>query len=395
MISIEAYRVSIGNFNGTRQFDLRSIYRHLRVNSSNSSKGISRFLKPCPFLALVLLSCIILLQSGDIETNPGPVNIFKVVKASTHQGNAAVFGQTAGSQCMFMSISAIVYSHVKSLCYWGQNDLDAILRIGNDLYGSFGYIDNFLDLRELPPQIQIQNNVIEFERTNPIVSALSVESRNIINIPAGYNCGIFLAGSSGTAFIFHNASYYLFDSHSRNEEGMLGGNTGTSVLLAFRTKFDLEEYIKAYHLDQFSNEYVGTEVQYVRLLFTEQSVQNLKSHFRNLIGTFRKREASIKFSANLTPEKRAKINEKSRTGMASFRANLTPEKRIKINEKNRTGKASFRANLTPEKKAANQEKQNVRRSANRSINKTSTSRIETFKAEIRKGPYYICVICNR
>jgi len=153
---------------------------------------------------------------------------------------------------MFMSLSAIVYSHVKALCYWARNDLDAILRIGNDLYGSFGYVDNFLDLTELPPHIQIGDNAIEFERTIPIVSALTVESRDIINIPAGFNGGIFLAGSSGTAFMFHNTSYYLFDSHSRSEEGLFGGNTGKSVLLAFRTKFDLENYLKAYHLDQFS-----------------------------------------------------------------------------------------------------------------------------------------------
>ena len=103
MISIEAYRSSIGNFNGTRQFDLRSIYRDFKVGSSLPSKGLSRLLKPFPFLAAVLFSCIILLQSGDIETNPGPVTIHKVGRASTHQGNAAVFGRTAGSQCIIGS----------------------------------------------------------------------------------------------------------------------------------------------------------------------------------------------------------------------------------------------------------------------------------------------------
>ena len=129
MISIEAYRISIGNFNGTRQFDLRSIYRHLILNSSISSRSMSRILKPLPFLAIILYASIMLILSGDIESNPGPVTIFKVVKASSHQGNATIFGRTAGSQCTFMSLSAIVYSNVKSLRYWSQNDLDTILNL--------------------------------------------------------------------------------------------------------------------------------------------------------------------------------------------------------------------------------------------------------------------------
>jgi len=79
MISIDAYRISIGNFNSTRQLDLRSIFRHLVLNLSLSSKGFSRILKPAPFLAAALYFSIILIAYGDIETNPGPVNFRKVV----------------------------------------------------------------------------------------------------------------------------------------------------------------------------------------------------------------------------------------------------------------------------------------------------------------------------
>jgi len=69
MISIDAYRISIGNFNSTRQLDLRSIFRHL----------VFRILKPAPFLAAALYFSIIPIAYGDIETNSGPVNFRKVV----------------------------------------------------------------------------------------------------------------------------------------------------------------------------------------------------------------------------------------------------------------------------------------------------------------------------
>ena len=246
MITIENHRILIGIFNMTCQINLRSVCRNMKIGSMVTSHGFSRFLKLFPFITAVFFCYIFLLQSGDVESNPGPLGFRKILKASTHQGNAIIYGATAGSQCMFMSISSIVISNIKALHYWSQNDLDLVLKTGNDLYGSFGYINDFLGLTDLPEQFQISNNLIQFEKTSINVSIMSKESRNFIDIPAGYNSGIFLCGSSGISFMFHNSSYYLFDSHSRNSEGMCGGNNGTSILLVFNTKYDLENYLKTF-----------------------------------------------------------------------------------------------------------------------------------------------------
>ena len=120
MISIDAYRISIGNFNSTRQLDLRSIYRHLTLSSSVSSRGLSRILKPSRFLSVALYIGIILVTSGDIETNPGPINLRQVVLASFNQGNVTIFGPQAGTQCMYMASTAILYSYLKSPSQWEQ-----------------------------------------------------------------------------------------------------------------------------------------------------------------------------------------------------------------------------------------------------------------------------------
>lgn len=74
MISLDAYRISIGNFDRARQYDLRSLYSTSKFGSTSRVTRNGRPRSPS-ILALVLLTCIILIQAGDVETNPGPVTI--------------------------------------------------------------------------------------------------------------------------------------------------------------------------------------------------------------------------------------------------------------------------------------------------------------------------------
>ena len=52
------------------QLNLRTICRGLRIGFHVCSAGVSNFLKPTWFITLFVLTTIVL-QSGDIETNPG------------------------------------------------------------------------------------------------------------------------------------------------------------------------------------------------------------------------------------------------------------------------------------------------------------------------------------
>jgi len=103
--------------------------------------------------------------------------------ASFHQGNVNIFGPQAGTQCMYMSTSAITCSHLKLLRDWQQSDLDTILKIGNDLYGGLGYIDEYIEMTDLPSRLIIESNVVEFQRTPVTVSILNEDSRGFINPP--------------------------------------------------------------------------------------------------------------------------------------------------------------------------------------------------------------------
>ena len=97
---------------------------------------------------------ILLIQSGDSEINPGPIQ--RVIRGPFHQGDQR-FGQTAGTQSMCNALYSVGYLIIKKVCYW---DMDYILTGGNSLYSSLGFRSQLLSVDELPDSIYISNIVI-------------------------------------------------------------------------------------------------------------------------------------------------------------------------------------------------------------------------------------------
>ena len=56
-------------------------------------------------------------------------NILKLVQGSFNQGHPK-YGETASRQCVCNSIFSIVWSKIKKVSLWRQNDLDLILDQG-------------------------------------------------------------------------------------------------------------------------------------------------------------------------------------------------------------------------------------------------------------------------
>ena len=83
---------------------------------------------------------MILLLSTDIERNPGPaiVDISKTIAAPYSQSNIQVFGMAnAGTQCVAMSLSALVFNFRKSIT--SSADLGQIMNIGNNMYSALSH----------------------------------------------------------------------------------------------------------------------------------------------------------------------------------------------------------------------------------------------------------------
>ena len=195
MISIEAYRSCIGSFAYTAQRNLKSIAKSLFIGSSLSSHGLSRILKPAPFVALfvfltfafpksqsldkpkIVKTCTLtfvfafknnhieypydvsrelflsylkidftLLLSGDVELNPGPPSkhienssfeILYSIQGNFNQRHAR-FGEFSGTQCSCMAIASICMTKIRKPTIWKELDLDFILTHGDNLFKTTG-----------------------------------------------------------------------------------------------------------------------------------------------------------------------------------------------------------------------------------------------------------------
>ena len=174
--------------------------------------------------------------SGDIETNPGPfiLDPSKTIHAPYSQGNSQVLGSNAGKQCVAMSLIAILFDFLYSIK--SSSDLGEIMNVGNELYTPLSQLtgQDLLMLTELPEVLCLRDtmhrliysdsyfgSVHNFNSCSieahclPLIEAFELLLREnftsfILTITA---CTVsILAKSKGT--------FKLFDSHSRDSEGM-------------------------------------------------------------------------------------------------------------------------------------------------------------------------------
>ena len=63
------------------------------------------------------------------------MSIFKVIQGTFNQGHS-MFGESSGKQCARCSLYAITFEMIRSPGYWNKDDLDFIVREGDQLYKS-------------------------------------------------------------------------------------------------------------------------------------------------------------------------------------------------------------------------------------------------------------------
>ena len=136
MIAIEEYRARIGCFNPYRKTSFQTSSKSQRIyfSEDNGEMCFRELMQTLIFFIFILtsnfdvklksninmafLKMAMLLQSGDIESNPGPpYKIEKAVLGTFHQGHPK-FGDTSGIQCACNALYAICFSLVKKISIW-------------------------------------------------------------------------------------------------------------------------------------------------------------------------------------------------------------------------------------------------------------------------------------
>lgn len=223
--------------------------KHFGKQYKSNNESIVFFVKACSFyyvhLPLLLKLC------NDVEENPGPtlydiVHVTRTVCAEFSQGCQIRFGQSAGKQCVAMSLTSIVYNQIQDVSDWDSSFLNTILISGNSLYTCLRNSDNkdLLLLTDVPEMISANGNIYNLHYSESYTDALfmthsdepyySLESafnKTFLDSQLNYNYAL-LTVACNTVAIFKSPElvFKIFDSHSRDLYGMPHSH-GKSVLV--------------------------------------------------------------------------------------------------------------------------------------------------------------------
>ncbi|KAK6168715.1 hypothetical protein SNE40_019901 [Patella caerulea] len=183
----------------------------------------------------------------DIPTLP--IDMKRPVLASYHQGNP-LFGRFSGSQCVAMSAMSTLFTKVKPLESWNRADLDNILIAGNELYASLQSMASinkrYILVSELPDKIEKFGKIFSLNISEQSYVGL-FWSRNasgiddiVMNLFEALQTSLLMHGSCFVTFggntfavMKHLNTFFIFDSHSRSNRGLLSEN-GRCILLHVR-----------------------------------------------------------------------------------------------------------------------------------------------------------------
>ena len=264
MITTEQWRIAIGSF------------KHIKFNKqwrddSMSTRVATAFLLVLfvmLFLCDLNIGLIVLLKlitAGDVEMNPGPTyNIVKLVKASFHQGNP-MFDVSTGIQCACNALFAICWAKIKNMSYWTSCDLDYILIKTDELFESISLF-RYLAPEDLPNELNVEGTNVAIEYVRLVTVEIFKNQINFIQ-PSFLQFGdksngiIFFVSQTPFSLLWNKKYFFLFDSHSRDEQGKVSPH-GTGILLKFTTLSQVRKYILENYL--VDRESIFCQIQYIK-----------------------------------------------------------------------------------------------------------------------------------
>ena len=133
---------------------------------------------------------------------------------------------------------------------------------------------DLLSADELPRSVVMSNNNIpvEFLELKTEIAYLRTGEpflRRIVSSECDEIMFLLFMGGFTTALMKQHNHFYLFDSHSRDEQGLSVAG-GTSVLLKFSDLMEVEKYIQVFYL-----EYRSLEQSYFQLQFVYVNIDRI------------------------------------------------------------------------------------------------------------------------
>jgi hypothetical protein len=184
---------------------------------------------------------LLLRMANDVEENPGPtvydvVDPTKTISADFSQGDTRKFRQNAGKQCLAMSLTAIIHSHIVDVNIWDTSLLNNILYAGNNLYTFISNSVNksYLLLTDVPEMVSNFNKIYQLQYSDSLAGNLFMETTNLPyyclenalhNLFYGsqlsyQHCMLTINCNTVAIFKTSEVNLKIFDSHSRDSYGI-------------------------------------------------------------------------------------------------------------------------------------------------------------------------------
>ena len=157
--------------------------------------------------------------------------------------------QGSFSQLHSMCLQCLVSLYWAKVCMvscWHTIDLDHVLDLGDNLFNHLGF-NRYLDASDLQNQIVLEGFNCSISKLNLLNGEATIGSKKILLNPFQNRQSTFLfMNGTVTAIIELSQAFYLFDSHSRNRQGLADSDC-SSVLLKFSRLEHSQNYIEVIH----------------------------------------------------------------------------------------------------------------------------------------------------
>ena len=249
-------RIPEGNeFTMTDKFPFRDGCKRMRLTNEKVHKSLNHKINNIATKLFV-----------DIEKNPGPfaVDPSKTIVATYSQGNSVVFGSNAGKQCVAMSLITILFDFIFSIR--SSSDLVEIMNFGNELYTRLSRSagQQLLMLKELPEVLCLRETMYRVKYSDSYfgnvhnfndytIDSHCLPLREAFELLLRENFKSFILTitiCTVGVLVKSNGTFKVFDSHSRDSEGMFNP-FGNCVLIEIASLDKLVEY--------FENLYIGSK----------------------------------------------------------------------------------------------------------------------------------------
>ena len=322
-----------------------------------------------------------LLLSNDVETNPGPtlydiIDVTTTVCADFSQSDRR-FGQSAGKQCVAMSLTAIVHSQIENISTWNSCSLNNMLLNGNNLYTCISNSINkdLLLLSDVPEMIAAYDNIYNLQYSESYAGGIFMRCSNgpylslkdafrniFLSSELNYNYALLTIGCNTVAIFKIYDKFKIFDSHSRDSYG-IPHPFGRCILLTIENIQNLVIFFQNVSSASDDHEDLEFEIEGVGISFNalEGMVVGASSADSNLNEVLSKSQCSVenvakrqKFDQDIVQDKKRETREKrllrQREYKRKIRENETAEKREKRLSNNRLYKRRILEDETPEER---------------------------------------------